>query len=280
MASSRHTVRKRFGQHWLKDFKILNKIIDAAEIESSDCILEIGPGRGALTQRLLSSGPSSLHSIEIDRDLIIGLKKRFGDDPRFSLLESDILSVPFSNIDGRKYNKVVANIPYNITSPILQKLLGDLSSPVENNYELLVLLIQKEVADRIVAKPKQNSFSALSVRIQLLAECKSVCLVSPNCFIPPPKVQSQVIALRPFDQNRRIDSKLASRVEVLLRTAFLARRKMLRNSFSTFSFFDELDVLAKSIGISLSQRPQELSPDQWVALANDLNQLDDLRKSQ
>ena len=267
MTFNSHRARKRFGQHWLKDEGILNRIIKSALLEDKDSVLEVGPGRGALTEKLVQSNASNIHCIEIDKDLVEGLRKRFENNKKLTFQSGDILSDLLEFREGILPNKVVANIPYNITGPLLDKLLGSLSAPTVNPYELLVLLMQREVAERILAKPGQSSFSALSVRIQLLADCSSVCLVPPRCFQPPPKVVSQVIKIVPFLPSQRIDPVLALRVESFLKTAFRSRRKMLRNTLVNLRPLPELEKLAHASGINLSQRPQELAPSSWLALA-------------
>ena len=152
--------------------------------------------------------------------------------------------------------------------------MGRLDRPVDPPYQRLVLLVQKEVAERIRARPGHSSFSALSVRMQLLARCRSVCPVPPRCFQPPPKVQSEVICLEPLPASERVEPALAARVESLLKQAFLARRKMLRNTLAGVAEPDRLKELAASAGFSLQQRPQELAPATWVALARGLNRGD------
>ena len=274
MAFSGHSARKRFGQHWLTDASVLDKILVAADLQFDDRVLEIGPGRGALTERLLKSKAAVVHAVELDRDLVIGLKQRFQNESRFSLQVGDALSVPLIPPDGIPTNKVVANIPYNITSPLLERLLGRLGSPIEMTYQRLVLLLQKEVADRILAKPGDSDFSAISVRIQLMAHCRSICMVPPRCFVPQPKVQSQVIVLDPLNSKECLEPDLAKGVEFLLRRTFFARRKMLRNTLKGVCPFEELEYLAKGVGISLSQRPQELPPAAWLALAKGLMSMD------
>jgi 16S rRNA (adenine1518-N6/adenine1519-N6)-dimethyltransferase len=271
MSFSRHTARKRFGQHWLKDGTVLERIVAAAELSSSDCVLEVGPGRGALTERLLDSPASHIHAVELDRDLVEGLQQRFGADPRFSLQSGDVLDLPALGDPHRLPTKVVANIPYNITGPLLERLVGRLDCPVEPPYQRLVLLVQQEVAQRISASPGHSSFSALSVRMQLLARCRSVCPVPPRCFKPPPKVQSEVIALDPLPAAGRLDLRLAKSVEKLLRQAFQARRKMLRNTLAPLAPGSGLDSWLATASVDPQQRPQEVSPQQWVALAAGLN---------
>ncbi len=274
MPFSGHVARKRFGQHWLKDESVLEEILEAADIQSDDCVLEVGPGRGVLTERLLASRAALVHAVELDKDLVVGLKQRFNNQPRFTLQEGDVLSVPLTLPNGSFANKVVANIPYNITGPLLERLLGRLGRPVERSYKILVLLVQKEVADRILAKEGQSNFSALSVRMQLLAKCRSICLVPPSCFQPSPKVHSQVIAIEPINTEDHLDIVLANRVEVLLRSAFGSRRKMLRNSLGGLAGMSQLEEIARESGVSLSQRPQELSPNQWMLMAKNIKCVD------
>ncbi len=270
MAFSGHIARKRFGQHWLKDESVLDKIVTAAKLQPDDRVLEIGPGRGGLTKRLLNSEASLVHTIELDRDLVIGLKKRFSNDPRFTLREGDVLSVPLVPFDGIPCTKVVANIPYNITGPLLERLVGRLERPSEMRYQSLVILLQKEVADRILANPGSSNFSALSVRFQLLARSQSVCLVPPDCFKPAPKVYSKVIIIEPFGEEEQIDLETAKNVAVLVKAAFLSRRKMLRKTLGSLQKFAQIEQAAIEGGISLKQRPQDLSPESWIKLSKGL----------
>ena len=267
-----HQARKRFGQHWLKDQTVLERIVAAAALQPSDRVLEVGPGRGALTERLLSSPAAAVHAVELDRDLVDGLRDRFADDQRFSLRQGDVLELPLELEDGLAASTVVANIPYNITGPLLDRLVGRLDRPVNPPYQRLVLLVQKEVAERIRARPGHSSFSALSVRMQLMAHCTTVCPVPPRCFQPPPKVQSEVIQIDPLPLDRRLPSATARRVESLLKQAFLSRRKMLRNTLASLAPESQLQALAAAAGFDLQQRPQELAPQVWVALARGLNQ--------
>ena len=140
------------------------------------------------------------------------------------------------------------------------RLIGRLDRPVDPPYGSLVLLVQQEVAQRIRARPGHTSFSALSVRMQLLARCESVCPVPPRCFQPPPKVQSEVIRLDPLPADQRPAPELCRRVETLLKQAFLARRKMLRNTLGGLLPPDQMQELAAAAGINLQQRPQEVAP--------------------
>jgi 16S rRNA (adenine1518-N6/adenine1519-N6)-dimethyltransferase len=266
MTFGAHRARKRFGQHWLTDAGVLDRIVAAAALAPGERVLEIGPGRGALTERLLATPVAAVTAIELDRDLVLGLRQRFAVDGRFTLVEGDALAVPLP-IGG----KVVANIPYNITGPLLERLVGRLDRPVAEPYEALVLLVQQEVGDRIRARAGSSAFSALSVRMQLLARCSAICAVPPRAFSPPPKVMSEVLRLEPLPAAERLDPALARTVEQLLRRCFAARRKMLRNSLAGLLGADALGELAEEVGIALDQRPQELPAQRWVALATGLN---------
>ena len=271
MAFQGHRARKRFGQHWLTDATVLDRIVAAAELEEGERVLEVGPGRGALTERLLAAPIAALRAVELDRDLVAGLRERFGSDPRFTLVEGDALEVPLIPEDGPAPRTVVANIPYNITGPLLERLVGRLDRPHDPPYRRLVLLVQQEVGERIRARPGSSAFSALSVRMQLMARCTSVCAVPPRCFQPPPKVMSEVVRLDPLSAQERPEPALAAAVEQLLRRCFAARRKMLRNTLAGLLPAPELLALAEAAGVQLEQRPQELAPERWLALAAGLN---------
>ena len=266
MTFTAHRARKRFGQHWLVDAGVLDRIVAAAEIGPGDRLLEIGPGRGALTERLLASPAAAVAAVELDRDLLQGLGQRFVADPRFALVAGDALEVPLPPAD-----KVVANIPYNITGPLLERLVGRLDRPVSPPYRRLVLLVQQEVGERIRCAPGSSAYSALSVRMQLLGGCRSVCPVPPRCFQPPPKVHSEVIAIEPLPEERRLEPAVARRVEQLLRRCFAARRKMLRNTLAGLLPPEALSQLAAEAGFSLQQRPQELAPAVRASRAAGLN---------
>jgi 16S rRNA (adenine1518-N6/adenine1519-N6)-dimethyltransferase len=242
--------------------------VAAAELTAADTVLEVGPGRGALTERLLASPAAAVRAVELDRDLVEGLQQRFGDNPRFALSEGDVLALPLPQATA-----VVANIPYNITGPLLERLVGRLDRPVDQPYRRLVLLVQQEVGERIRARPGSSAYSALSVRMQLLAHCTSVCAVPPRCFQPPPKVMSEVVCLDPLAPQERLEPALARSVEGLLRRCFAARRKMLRNTLAGLQPPEQLQGLCDGAGIRLEQRPQEVAPAAWVALAAGLNRL-------
>lgn len=267
MSFAGHRPRKRFGQHWLVDPTVLDRIVAAAELRQGERVLEIGPGRGALSERLLAAPLGALVAVELDRDLLIGLQQRFGADPRFHLIEGDGLAVALEPDGQPRADAVVANIPYNITGPLLERLVGRLDRPVLPPYRRLVLLVQREVGERIRARAGDSAFSALSVRLQLLARCRAVCAVPPRCFAPPPRVDSEVIVLDPLPPDQLLPPAQARAVEMLLRQAFAARRKMLRNTLAAVAEPETLLAAASAAGIDLAQRPQEVAPERWVTLA-------------
>ncbi|NEQ39660.1 MAG: 16S rRNA (adenine(1518)-N(6)/adenine(1519)-N(6))-dimethyltransferase RsmA [Okeania sp. SIO3I5] len=266
--------RKRFAQHWLRSDKALNKIVQAAELSESDRLLEIGPGTGILTHRLLPLA-GSLVAVEIDRDLCQKLVKKIGSVENFLLLQGDILSLDLeTNLAQfpafQNLNKVVANIPYNITGPILEKLLGTIAQPLTNTYDLIVLLLQKEVADRICAKPDSKAYSSLSVKIQYLANCEFICDVPAKAFYPPPKVDSAVIRLRP--QLIEPQANNPKQMENLVKLGFASKRKMLRNNLKGVVDRDRLSELLEKLKVNPQSRAEDLSVQEWVTLANNLEE--------
>ncbi|MEB3178309.1 MAG: 16S rRNA (adenine(1518)-N(6)/adenine(1519)-N(6))-dimethyltransferase RsmA [Nostocaceae cyanobacterium] len=267
--------RKQFAQHWLKSETALNKIVAAAECQSSDRILEIGPGTGILTRRLLPL-VQSLVAVEIDRDLCQLLTKELGKKDNFLLLQGDFLELDLQPLlepfpPFQELNKVVANIPYNITGPILEKLLGTIANPNPEPFDAIVLLVQKEVAQRLYAKPGSKAFGALSVRVQYLAECELVCDVPAKAFYPPPKVDSAVVRLRP--RPLETPAQDPRRLDNLVKLGFGAKRKMLRNNLKSLLERDHLTQLLEQLEINPQARAEDISIAQWVALANQLSLL-------
>lgn len=263
--------RKQFGQHWLKSEKALNEIVKAASISKSDRILEIGPGTGNLTRYLLPLAESVV-AVEIDRDLCQNLAKSLGKTENFLLLQGDILTLNleaqlenFSKFQNP--NKVVANIPYNITGPILEKLLGKIAQPVTKPYDLIVLLVQKEVAERLYAQPSSKAFGALSVRVQYLADCELIYSVPAKDFYPPPKVDSAVVRLHP---QIRYPGENPKFLDTLVKQGFAEKRKMLRNNLKSVVERDRLTEILEQLEINPQVRAEDLSVPQWVELSNRL----------
>ncbi|MFY7802295.1 MAG: 16S rRNA (adenine(1518)-N(6)/adenine(1519)-N(6))-dimethyltransferase RsmA [Limnoraphis robusta] len=264
--------RKQFAQHWLRSPTALNQIVTAAQLSSDDCLLEIGPGTGVLTERLVTLAKTVL-AVEIDRDLCKKLVQKFGKLDNFLLLQGDILTLPLEDYlkdfpNFQNPNKVVANIPYNITGPILEKLLGNIAQPNPKPYDLMVLLVQKEVAQRLCAAPGSRTFGALSVRVQYVAECDFICDVPAKAFYPPPKVDSAVVRLRPRSIEQPAENP--KNLEMAVKLGFASKRKMLRNNLQSVIDRDRLSQILEQLEINPQARAEDLSVEQWVSLSNQL----------
>ncbi len=270
--------RKQFGQHWLQSDKALNSIVTAAALQKGDGdqrgdrVLEIGPGKGVLTRPLLTQAEAVV-AVEIDRDLCALLSKKLGQMSNLLLLQGDFLALDLETLltpfpAFQKPNKVVANIPYNITGPILEKLLGTIAQPNPMPFDLIVLLVQREIALRLRANAGSTHFGALTVRVQYLADCELICDVPAKAFYPPPKVDSAVIRLRPRSPSTSaINPK---KLEQYLKLGFSSKRKMLRNNLQTVIDRERLEPLLVDLGSHPQARAEELSVDQWIQLSNRL----------
>ncbi|WP_204153649.1 16S rRNA (adenine(1518)-N(6)/adenine(1519)-N(6))-dimethyltransferase RsmA [Leptolyngbya sp. CCY15150] len=269
----KHVPRKQFGQHWLRSERVLKQILDAAQLTSSDRVLEIGPGTGVLTRSLLQQAESVV-AVEVDWDLVRSLRRQFPSTSQLLLIEADFLNLDLAAAIApsgqERPNKVVANIPYYITGPIVERLLGTIAKPAAVPYESIVLLTQKEVAQRLCAKPGSRTFGALSVRVQYLADCELICTVPPSAFQPPPKVDSAVVRLvpRPFEAV----ATLPKHLEMIVKLGFATKRKMLRNNLKSIVDRDRLGHLLEQLKVSPQARAEELGVAQWVALSNVLSQ--------
>ena len=255
MASS-HGPKKSLGQHWLKDPEILADIAEAAELTSDDVVLEIGPGLGTLTSRLLARA-NSVTAVEFDADLARKLPGQF-PGKKLTVVNQDILQFDLNRLP--KNYKVVANVPYYITSKIVEKLMI-----AENKPSIAVLLVQKEVAERIAAEA--GNMSVLSVSVQIFAEAKLDIEVPRQFFTPPPKVDSQVVVLRTRD-NPLITSEYQRDFFRIVKAGFSAKRKKLRSSLSGGLGIDKsvAEELLKNAGISPDARAEDLAIEDWKRL--------------
>ncbi|HLO95716.1 MAG TPA: 16S rRNA (adenine(1518)-N(6)/adenine(1519)-N(6))-dimethyltransferase RsmA [Burkholderiaceae bacterium] len=249
-----HVARKRFGQHFLTDGAMIESIIDAIAPEPGDAMVEIGPGLGAMTLPLLAR-IQPLTVIELDRDLAARLRKR-GD---LEVIESDVLKVDFAAIAAAKGRKlrVVGNLPYNISTPILFHLLGFVDHVVDHHF-----MLQKEVVDRMAASPGSKDYGRLSVMLQWRYDIESVLDVPPECFDPPPRVDSAIVRMVPLSQPPALDQAL---LEQMVAAAFSQRRKLLRHSLGVW-----LAQRGFQGHFDLQRRAEEVPVHEFVALAQQL----------
>jgi len=261
--------KKKFGQNFLVDQNILYKIIEAAEIGEEDCILEIGPGIGCVTQVLLKEAQKVI-AVEIDKLLIPILEDNFKDFPNFKLIHNDILKVDLHQLlkeeaQGKKV-KVVANLPYYITTPIVMMLLEE-RLPIET----ITVMVQKEVALRMHAKPGTKQYGAITVALNYYASSHLVTNVSRGCFMPSPNVDSAVIQLQLYKEPPVAvkDEKLLFK---LVKAAFSQRRKTLLNTLFSKAELDipkdELKKILDDSGIGASIRGETLSLEEFARLTN------------
>lgn len=250
--------KKHLGQNFLYDNSILNRIIQSADISREDTIVEIGPGPGRLT-KLLAETAKKLIAIELDPELYERLKGDFIAYKNVEIIHEDVLKFPFETID--KF-KVVANIPYYITTPIIFKLLE-----TRQNLKSMTLTIQKEVAERIVAQPGCRDYGVLTIMIQYFARPELEFIIPKEAFRPAPKVDSAVVHMKILDQPAVIvkDEKLFFR---LVKTAFSQRRKTLSNSLKNFDA--DIKQIMISAGTDPQRRPETLSLTEFARLADAL----------
>lgn len=243
--------KKRFGQNFLHDPAMIQKIVDHIHPQSQDILIEIGPGQGAITNPLLESG-CLIHAIEIDEDLIIKLQAL--THSRFILHHADALKVNFSDI-APKF-RLVGNLPYNISTPLLFHLMHYL-----NHIEDLHVMLQREVVDRIVAKPNNKIYGRLSVMLQYFCEVERLFLIPPGVFCPAPKVESALLRLIP-QKKRCLTAEQEEKLEELVRIAFSQRRKTLRNNLKNIM----TEEIWKTVDIDPQQRAENLNVDDFILL--------------
>ena len=261
--------QKRFGQNFLFDAHVLEKIVSAAGITKDDCVLEIGPGIGTMTQYLAESAGQVI-AVEIDTNLLPILADTLKDYSNVKVINQDILKVDINEL-VKEYNngrpiKVVANLPYYITTPIIMGLFES-NVPIDN----ITVMVQKEVADRMQVGPGSKDYGALSLAVQYYASPYIVANVPPNCFIPRPNVGSAVIRLTRY-QEPPVQVKDPKLMFKLIRASFNQRRKTLQNGLNNspeISFSkEEITKAIESLGVSPSVRGEALSLEQFAQLAN------------
>lgn len=261
--------QKKFGQNFLIDTHVLDKIIASAGVTKDDCVLEIGPGIGTMTQ-YLAENAGHVVAVEIDSNLIPILKETLGDYDNVTVIHGDILKTDVNQIteqyNGGRPIKVVANLPYYITTPIIMGLFEG-NVPIDN----ITVMVQKEVADRMQVGPGSKDYGALSLAVQYYAQPYIVANVPPNCFMPRPNVGSAVIRLTRH-KNPPVTAEDPDLMFRLIRASFNQRRKTLQNGLNNspeISFTkEEITEAVESLGLGASIRGEALTLEQFAALSN------------
>lgn len=256
----KHTPRKRFGQHFLTDASILAGIGDAVDPREGERLVEIGPGLGALTVELLGR-VGHLDALEIDRDLVARLRKTW-PPARLTVHEGDALAFDFAALAGDGRLRLVGNLPYNISSPLLIRLLSYRAVMVDAHF-----MLQKEVVDRIVSVHGIADFGRLSVMLQAFFTVEKLFDVPPEAFDPPPRVMSSVVRLRPRTVPLARD---IATLERLMAAAFAQRRKMLRGTLLPWLREQGLDLEQQGLALEPTARPEEIAVERWGKIADAL----------
>lgn len=259
MANNFPPPRKRLGQHFLSDPSILGRIVDALAPTADETVIEIGPGRGGLTDVLLQRAGRVI-AIEVDRDLASRLRERYVGETRLTVVERDVLKVDFGEVVGGPY-VVAGNVPYNITTPILFHALRR-PRPLRAVY-----LVQREVAERVVAAPGSETYGALSANVQSVAMAELVFKVPAGAFQPPPKVESAVLRITP-SADPVVTAEEEDAYRVLVQAAFGLRRKQLRRVVRTVCHLgaEAADRVVTAAGLDPEARPEVLTPDDFARL--------------
>lgn len=253
LASYNRFPRKRLGQHFLVDPNVLQRIMNAAELEKDDLVIEIGSGLGIMTSELAQRAHHVI-AVEIDKELLRISRDVLKPFNNISFVDKDFLKTHLAELAlGRRY-KIIGNLPYYITAPIIEKILE-----AENRPELAVLMVQKEVAERMAASPGSKKFGSFSIFAQYHAEVKLNSFVSKSSFHPWPEVGSAIVILRPH-KTPRYPVKDQKSFFKIVHAAFQQRRKQLKNSLAHFSI--------RSTKIDLSRRPEDLSIEEFAELTN------------
>jgi 16S rRNA (adenine1518-N6/adenine1519-N6)-dimethyltransferase len=248
---SEHRARKRFGQHFLVDSTVIDRIVRVINPKPGQALVEIGPGLGAMTQPLLERA-GSLTVIELDRDLAARLRKQ----PLLQVVEADVLTVDFAGLPrpAGQQLRVVGNLPYNISTPILFHLLPFASQVLDQHF-----MLQKEVVDRMAAAPGSKDYGRLSVMLQWRYRVEDVLFVPPDAFDPPPRVDSAVVRMEPLAEDPSVDP---ARLGELVQVAFSQRRKILRHTLGRW-----LEQQGVQLPFDLQRRAEEVPVAEYLALA-------------
>jgi 16S rRNA (adenine1518-N6/adenine1519-N6)-dimethyltransferase len=255
-ADSAHVTRKRFGQHFLRDAGIISRIVQAVDPKPGQRIIEIGPGDGAITLPMLRKA-GRLTVIELDRDLVPRIAALCAGTGDVEIINADVLNVDFSALAAEGKLRIVGNLPYNISSPILFHCIDHLDAISDMHF-----MLQKEVVERMAAAPGSKVYGRLSVMLQLACRVEPLLPVPPEAFRPPPKVDSAVVRLLPLPRGER---PIAHQAEIarLVRAAFGQRRKTLSNSLDGLAGVADMEA----VGIDPRSRAEQLAPAAFVRLA-------------
>ncbi|MDX1800087.1 MAG: 16S rRNA (adenine(1518)-N(6)/adenine(1519)-N(6))-dimethyltransferase RsmA [Marinobacter sp.] len=256
-----HQARKRFGQNFLHDPGVIEQIVRAINPGPDDALVEIGPGLGALTEEILALN-GHLQVVELDRDLIPVLRTKFFNYPDFRIHEADALKFDFSELMTDRPLRIVGNLPYNISTPLIFHLLGQ-SGVVQDMH----FMLQKEVVQRLAAVPGDNNYGRLGIMAQYFCRVQPLFEVGPGAFRPSPKVDSAIVRLVPHGTLPHPAKDLAT-LQSVVRTAFNARRKTLRKALGGLVTVAQL----VDLGIDDGLRPENLSLAQYVAIADTLTE--------
>jgi 16S rRNA (adenine1518-N6/adenine1519-N6)-dimethyltransferase len=255
--------KKSLGQNFLTDVNIINKIIDSVIIEDKE-ILEIGPGTGNLTEYIIKKKPKKFYVVEKDNDLALSLKKKFNDS--IDVINEDILKISEESISKNTLT-VFGNLPYNISTEILSNWIVNL----KNNFwfDKLILMFQKEVADRIIAKTNSSAYGRLSILSNWKLEVNKIIDIKPQSFFPKPKIDSSLLIFKP--KNNFFKLKDSKNLEKITRIFFSQRRKMLKKPFNQV-FKGKIEISNK-LNIDLNLRPQNLTPEKYYELTKEYEDL-------
>lgn len=259
MTPTPHRPRKRFGQHFLHDANVIARLVSAIRPGPDQALVEIGPGEGVLTGPLLEAG-ARVTAIELDRDLAAALPERLGFPKRLAVIQADVLEVDLAAVVGGERVRVVGNLPYNISTPILFQLFRWREAIVDMHF-----MLQKEVVDRLVAEPGSKQYGRLSVMAGFHCRMARLFTVPPGAFRPPPKVDSAIIRMLPKPLDEATLAQLPQ-LEQVVRRAFGQRRKTLRNALK--GLLDEKAI--ESAGIDPKARAETVALEGFLALADQL----------
>ena len=254
--------KKSLGQNFLLDKNIINKIIDTAKIESNDVVLEVGPGTGNLTQFIVSKKPKKIYLVEKDENLANELEKQYFN--KITIIKKDILKIPYEFYSGKRF-LILGNLPYNISTKILSEWCLNKSL----NVSKMVLMFQKEVAERILAKVNSKNYSRITILSKWKFDIKKITDVKPNSFFPKPKVQSTVLEFIP--KRKFLEIKDPKNLEKVTKVFFSQRRKMIKKPINIL--FKNFQFNYKKFNVKPSDRPQNIDVNKYLKIVDEYEAL-------